>query len=191
MKVFISWSGKTSCTAAHALKDWLPLVIQAAKPFVSNQDITAGDRWPCTLARELEETNFGVVCVTPFNLNAPWLNFESGSLSKAIDQSCVVPLLFGVDPGAVHGPLSQFQSIRFNEEGMLALLVSLNARLPAESQLSENFLRKKFKILWPKLSHELRNLGHALNDETETGYPWFFTAKDLEKREFDPSTSSP
>lgn len=45
MKVFISWSGTRSKAMANALKEWIPLIVQHAKPFVSDKDISAGDRW--------------------------------------------------------------------------------------------------------------------------------------------------
>lgn len=45
MKVFISWSGKRSKAMANALKEWIPLIVQHAEPFVSDKDISAGDRW--------------------------------------------------------------------------------------------------------------------------------------------------
>jgi hypothetical protein len=45
MKVFISWSGAQSKAAAHALKEWLPDVIQNLSPWMSDLDIAAGRRW--------------------------------------------------------------------------------------------------------------------------------------------------
>ena len=41
MKVFISWSGTRSKALAVALKEWLPLILQYAKPWVSDKDISS------------------------------------------------------------------------------------------------------------------------------------------------------
>jgi hypothetical protein len=185
MKVFISWSGDMSHKIARALGDWLPSVIQAIKPFVSSRDIAAGDRWGEVLAGELEETRFGIICITPFNLKAPWLNFESGALSKAVDRSSVVPLLCGVDRSMVHGPLAQFQSTLFTKDEMGALLCSLNARLSDECRLSEDLLHRTFDLWWPLLDQNLSAID-AEDAETETGFPWLVTVEDLARREFNP-----
>lgn len=54
--VFISWSGNRSRHVAEALREWLPMVIQAAKPFLSKKDIDKGSRWHIELAKA--QTNF-------------------------------------------------------------------------------------------------------------------------------------
>jgi predicted nucleotide-binding protein len=59
----------------RALRDWLPMVIQAVKPYMSDQDTDAGVRWLDTVSNELEGANFGIVCVTPDNVDSRWLNF--------------------------------------------------------------------------------------------------------------------
>lgn len=93
MKVFISWSGDVSRRAAMALKDWLPNVIQTVDPFVSSENIQKGARWFTDVGAELEAAKFGIICLTPDNLTAPWLLFEAGALSKSLSQSRVSPLL--------------------------------------------------------------------------------------------------
>ncbi len=45
MKVFISWSGERSQLLAQALHGWLPLVLHYVQPWLSEADVSAGDRW--------------------------------------------------------------------------------------------------------------------------------------------------
>lgn len=42
MRVFVSWSGERSREVAKAFRDWLPLVLHYAEPWVSDADIEAG-----------------------------------------------------------------------------------------------------------------------------------------------------
>ena len=108
--VFLSWSGDSSKGAAQVLRAWLPTVIQSVRPYMSAEDIDKGERWSLDIAKQLEETNFGVICMTPENINAPWVLFEAGALSKSMERSRVSPLLFGLSPSDFSkSPLLQFQ----------------------------------------------------------------------------------
>ncbi len=73
MKVFITWSGKTSKALAEVFREWLPGVIQAVKPYYSPDDITKGSRWFPEISKELEESRVGLICLTRDNLQEPWL----------------------------------------------------------------------------------------------------------------------
>ena len=46
--------------------------------------------------KELENSTFGILCVTKDNLYAPWLSFEAGALSKTMDKSFVTQFLFDI-----------------------------------------------------------------------------------------------
>ena len=87
MRVFISWSGNKSHKVALVFRDWLPSVIQSIEPYVSSEDIDKGARWSTDIAKELENSTFGILCVTKDNLEAPWLSFEAGALSKTMDKA--------------------------------------------------------------------------------------------------------
>ena len=97
MNIFISWSGDLSRELGEALRDWLPAVIQNVKPFFTPNDIEKGSRWSKEVGHELENSSFGIFCLTRENLSKPWIMFEAGALSKKLDASKVCPILFGVD----------------------------------------------------------------------------------------------
>ena len=77
LKVFLSWSGELSQRSAQILREWIPSVIQAVDPYLSSEDIDKGARWSTDIAKELEASGFGILCITEDNLAAPWINTVS------------------------------------------------------------------------------------------------------------------
>lgn len=155
MKVFISWSGQRSKSLAELLRAWIPAVIQAAKPYFSPDDIVKGSRWGAEVAAELEASRIGLLCLTPDNLDAPWIMFESGALSKSLGKSKVCPILFGVDPSDLKGPLVQFQAARFQRDEIERLVRMINGEL-GELSLASDVLADVFTMWWPKLEAAVR-----------------------------------
>jgi len=170
MKVFISWSGPISKKVAEALTDWLGNVIQAAKPWMSSENIEKGARWSTDLAQQLEESKVGIICVTPDNINAPWLNFEAGALSKTLADSFVSPYLFGLEPTDLTGPLVQFQVTRANKEDTKRLVRTINKALEKDA-LPEKNLDGTFDVWWPKLLLQLEKIPMDLKDTVEHERP--------------------
>ena len=156
MKVFISWSGKRSKALAVALKEWLPLILQYAQPWVSDKDISAGDRWAQAIAGELESSNFGILCITPENLNSQWILFEAGALSKSMLDAKVIPLLFGLELSDLSGPLSQFQALKVEQQGMLEVAKAINA--VAENKAADATVEQLVPALWEKLQKQLDSI---------------------------------
>lgn len=155
MKIFLSWSGELSRKIAIELRDWLPLVIQSVQPYVSSEDIDKGTRWSIDIAKELEDSSFGIICVTPQNLEAPWINFEAGALSKAFNNANVSPFLFGLKPSDItKSPLLQFQSTLYEKRDFSKLVLSINNTL-GNDKLDENKLIKTFEVWWEKLQMRL------------------------------------
>src|SRR4051794_450458 len=115
MKVFISWSGTRSKMVAEALRHWLKMLLQAVSPWLSSEDIRLGKRWGSEIATALKDTDFGIVCVTPENVAAPWVLFEAGALSKNLQQAQLCTFLLDMKPTDVEPPLSDFQATSADE----------------------------------------------------------------------------
>ena len=181
MKVFLSWSGGTSHKVALILRDWLPSVIQSIEPYVSSEDIDKGARWSSDIASELQDSTFGILCVTKENLHAPWLMFEAGALSKTIQNSYVCPFLFDIKRSEVNGPILQFQSTIFEKDDIKKLLFSLNQAC-AQGQLTPDKLEKAFGVWFSSLEEQL----HALlqvspSTDSEEKYKEITSSKILEE----------
>jgi hypothetical protein len=147
MKVFLSWSGD-SRRVAEELRSWLQSVIQALKPWFSPEDIAKGAPWSLEIAKELNESKAGIVCVTPRNQHSSWLNFEAGAIANATLKPRVCTLLIGMKPSDLSGPLTQFQATEGTKADMRKLVGSLNSLLDKES-LSDAMLDRAFDAFWP------------------------------------------
>lgn len=157
MKVFLSWSGNLSKEVALVLRSWLPSVLQAVEPYVSSEDIRKGNRWSSEIASELESTTYGIIVLTPENIEAPWINFETGALAKTVDNSLVSPFLFGIKNSDVKGPLTQFQATLYDKDDLKKLLFSINEAMLSRP-LNESRLEVVFEKWWPDLEEQLEKL---------------------------------
>jgi hypothetical protein len=152
--LFISWSGPRALKMAQILYEWVPQVIQAVEPWLSESDIDKGARWNEVLAKELENARLGIFCLTPENLTAPWLNFEAGALSKAIGTSLVCTYLFDLQPTDVPPPLAQFNHTKSGKDDTRKLIITINKALSSPIK-NERTLDKAFETYWPELQDRL------------------------------------
>jgi len=149
MRVFIGWSGEPSRSIAKALHDWLQGAVQRVEPWMSDNNIDGGARWNDALAKALEETDFGIVCVTRANQAAPWLNFEAGAVAKKVGTAKVVPLLIDLPSTDLKGPLTAFQWRLLDEKDVRRLVHDLNKA--ADEQVAEKALDRLFDVTWEQL----------------------------------------
>lgn len=156
MKIFISWSGERSQALAQALHEWLPLVLHFVQPWLSQSDIAAGERWGVEVAKELEGSNFGIICVTRDNINAPWILFEAGALAKLMQEGRVIPLLLDVEFKDISGPLAQFQAKKMEKVGLSDVVSSVN-RI-AQQPVPEDRATKLFESLWPEFEKRVAEI---------------------------------
>jgi predicted nucleotide-binding protein len=152
MKIFLSWSGERSRLTAEALRRWLPQVLQAAEPWTSSIDLAAGSDWVRQIQYELYDTRAGIVCLTPENLEAPWLHVETGTLWAR--GSVVIPYLVDFDSAELNGPLARFQAVQAGRDGTWRMVQTLN-RLLDENFVREEVLERAFELAWPILKAEI------------------------------------
>ena len=153
MKVFLSWSGERSHCLASALHEWIPFVLHYADVWISRSDINAGERWADQVAKELEVSNFGILCITKENISSPWMLFEAGALAKSLQGSRVIPLLLDLEFSDITGPLTQFQAKKVHRAGMFEIIQSLNKTV--ENPVPDARVRHLFELLWPDIEQKI------------------------------------
>lgn len=162
MKLFISWSGEASKVAALALKSFVSNVIQSVDAFVSDTDIDSGSKWADVITSELNATSFGILCITPENLEAPWIMFEAGCLSKGIDdRNRVIPLLFKTAPSDLRGPLTIFNASKPGEADIFEIIRSINKQ--CDKPLEIDRLADIFNKWWPDLDNKFKEVAEILS----------------------------
>ena len=158
MKIFLSWSGEQSHKIALALKDWLPKVIQALEPYVSSEDIDKGTQWSNKITKELSACNFGIICVTKENYEKPWILFETGALSKTMDNAYVCPLFFDVSPAEItKNPLLLFQTTIYDKGDIKKLINTINKN-NSDKQVKEDVMDATFEKWWSDLDDKFKSI---------------------------------
>ena len=133
------------------------MIVNEFKPWLSSADIDKGARWSTDVAGRLQSAKAGIICITPSNLHSDWVLFEAGALSKTLENTFVCPLLVGIEPTEVKGPLAQFQATRVMKPEILKLLKTLNKPL-GEKALTDAHIESAFEVWWPKLESDLKGL---------------------------------
>ena len=154
MRVFIAWSGSLSEELGNEIRNWLPNVIQSVEPYFTPSDLEKGSQWPSELAKVLNESKVGLICVTTSNINSDWILFEAGAISKTLGTTRVCPILFDVKPTDLKGPLAQFQATTFEREDFKKLIGVINNGLE-EGRLPDKRVDTVFDMWWPALHEKL------------------------------------
>jgi len=124
---------------------------------MSEGDIEKGARWSLDLARELEGAKVGIICLTPENLDSPWVHFEAGALSKTIDKTFVCPYLFQLEKADLKGPLAQFQATKADQKDTQQLVQTIN-KASGDRHLDTGQLLNIFNRWWPDLYKDLAKI---------------------------------
>jgi hypothetical protein len=156
MKVFISWSGDLSLKIANCINNWLGNVLQGVDVWFS-PNIDKGSIWFSDIAAELEKTGVGILCLTRDNLDAPWILFEAGALSKGGQKNRVVPLLINLTPRELTGPLAQFNAMSLDRKPMFEFVRSINEKNDGV-KLAPQRLIEAFDIWWERFENQYHRI---------------------------------
>ena len=177
IKVFISWSGKESNSVAKVIKEWLEELLAPIDIFTSSE-IPSGKQWFNVLSDELKSSNFGIICLTPDNINSNWMHFEAGAIFNAFNNEGVIPFLFAITIDELPSPLNQFQGITYKKSNLLKIAKDLN-KLKGITKVEETILTKRFERSWQDLKSKL----DPLHEKALKKLIWIFETKDAEAEE--------
>ena len=161
LKIFISWSGERSRLFGSAIREWLPKILDPVEIWMSDGSISKGERWYNEIMDGLKNYQIGIMCLTPENYEAPWMNFEAGILHANSENPMICPLLLGMGKDDFKGPLREFQATVFEKEDFLKLIFSLNEKLREDSQVSEKIIENRYEKYWLLFKKEVEELSRT------------------------------
>ena len=82
---------------------------------------------------------------------------EAGALSKKLSSSSVCPILLGIEPSDLSGPLSQFQATKFDKDDVRSLVATINEHL-GDEKLEGHVLNSVFEKWWPELESKVSRI---------------------------------
>lgn len=162
MKVFLSWSKQPSQSYAEILYEYLPMIINL-KPddiFMSNESIKLGENGIERINKNLSESGFGILIMTPNNKNETWLNFEAGAISKGLSFNRVTPLVFDGKKDEVlsGGPIGNLQGVEYSKKNLLKIMTDINSELPKELQKETKIIEAVFESFWQTISGKVSGI---------------------------------
>lgn len=159
MRTFITWSGSLSHGVALELKDFLRLIFPTVDAFVSSEDISKGRQWGTEVTDALAQSQRGIICLTTDNHRQPWVLFEAGALTRALQHPVLYTILVDdLDPSSLEGsPLSLFQHTRLEHTDMHRLLKQINKEVEKGCRADAD-LDNLFDKLWPDMEKAVSKL---------------------------------
>jgi hypothetical protein len=133
-------------------------VIHPLEPWISGE-IDKGERWGPAITSELDASSFGIICLTPTNLEAPWILFEAGAISKHQQEGRAATLLIGgLTAADIAAPLGQFQHTSTERRDFFGLVKSLNSAVQkvGEKPVAIADLEDIFNRFWPDMEEAFR-----------------------------------
>jgi hypothetical protein len=169
MKVFICWSERRGRAFAKVLDTWLEGLKPKWLDCALSEEIEKGAVWFTELDRALAGSGAGLIVLTPEGARSPWIHYEAGALRKSLSDAFpseatapargarrIFPVLFGLDPAQLTGPLSAYQSTASHSlPDMWRLVEAIAHLMPPDEQPETAALKKAFTDGWEDLNRQL------------------------------------
>lgn len=156
MKIFISHSGPRSRQIAEAFHTFLPTANPSFEPWYSYENLDRSRAWYGQIVEQLSEVGAAIICLTPDNLEKPWIHYEAGALIHALDGTRVYTYLYELGPADIGGPLALFNHTQATQKDTLALVSSLNELLEGEDRAEDERLQINFNALWESFQKQMK-----------------------------------
>ncbi|MBE3093765.1 MAG: toll/interleukin-1 receptor domain-containing protein [Actinobacteria bacterium] len=167
MNILSSWSGNQSRHISSLLKVWIPRIIQNVEIWHSEEDIPKGKLWFETLRKQLEQVDYGIICLTKENLDSKWIYFEAGALQKKLDESAIFTLLYDLKPTDIEYPLAGFQHTILNDKRDFRRLIDSINNIE-EINIDTSTLDYTYNRVWDEFSKEFSSIPTIKKDESKT-----------------------
>lgn len=117
LNIFISWSKAKSRDFAFEVKKLLESMNPQLNVFMSEENISAGERVQERILNKIKESDTILLCFTKENKKSPWLLYEAGFASGL--NKVVIPILFDNDlnwHSWIDNPMNIAREININSE---------------------------------------------------------------------------
>jgi D-Tyr-tRNAtyr deacylase len=139
IKLFISWSKDPAKEIAEQIKNRLCNTFSEneIEIFLSSdlrKGTTSGKDFVKDIMANLKDNVFGILVLTKYNIGAPWLMFELGSMANNEKTTNITPMYFGRPRDKIEEPLNKLnlESAIYGEENFeesfLKLIISIEKR---------------------------------------------------------------
>jgi hypothetical protein len=155
MKIFLSWAGSESQQLAIIFKEWLGMLIQSSKPWLS-LDIDKGAGWDGEIHNGLNGTKIGILFLTSESIESKYLHYEAGAISN-VEDALVCTFLYGINKADVKQPLSRFQATEYTKSDVRKMVLTIFSKIAKNNPEAgtEVAILNLFDVVWADLEEKI------------------------------------
>ncbi len=162
---------------------WLPEIIAGVEPALS-LEFTKGEMWLPEISETIAGARAGLICLTPENLDSPWIHFEAGALARGFSHGSgktkpIYSYLYRTHELALKGPLGYFQQTTSTKEDTRKLIEDMKRFIGEAS--SDARPATDFETQWPALENELNKISPLSVEELVPDFRELFQRKTFEE----------